>query len=237
MYDTRTNNNLTQYPLGETEMNTILEQNESMPGKDTVQEPRTTDASNNVTDSLTTTHHRPSNKTNSVENEYELKETTIETFDSPEKDLATPNHQKDVFYTPAKGLVLGASDTESSLLSGRRAEKLKSSISSTSKEDGGSLKEADLKSLAGETSIASPSIASMKSHSITDGEKSQQGDEGDVSPTIEDEEDEQKEDVEEDKDEKESNDVMEKYMQMILQKKNDDAKNEKQQQQEEQVCE
>ena len=230
MYDTRTNINLTQYPLGETEMNTILEQSESvLPDQDTVRDHRTRDTSDNVTDGLTTTLQRPSNKTNSVENEYGLKETTIETFDSPEKDHVPP-HQDDIFYTPAKGLVLGGSDNESSLSSGRRAGNVKSSISSTSKEDGGSLKEADLKSLAGETSAASPSSASLKSHSITNGEKSQHN-----SQIIDD--GEQTEDIEEDKDEKESNDMMEQYMQMILQKKNDDKKNNEAQQQEQQVCE
>ena len=233
MYDTRTNINLTQYPLGETEMNTILEQSESvLPDQDTVRDHRTRDTSDNVTDGLTTTIQRPSNKTNSVENEYGLKETTIETFDSPEKDHVPP-HQDDIFYTPAKGLVLGGSDNESSLSSGRRAGNVKSSISSTSKEDGGSLKEADLKSLAGETSAASPSSASLKSHSITNGEKSQHDD---VSQIIDDGEP-QTEDIEEDKDEKESNDMMEQYMQMIHQKKNDDKKNNEAQQQEQQVCE
>ena len=206
MYDTRTNNNLTQYPLGETEMNTIFEQNESTPlEQDMIRESQITDASQAVEDLMA--QQRPINKTNSVENEYGLKETTIETFESPEKNPT--QHREDVFYTPAKGLVLGGSDV---VLSGRRAENVKSSISSSSKDDGGSLKEGDLKS-EGEASIAS----SRSSLLSTAGEKSQLA--KDDSSSSEVAEEEQRKVV--DGKEKENNDMMEKYMQMVLQKKND----------------
>ena len=147
MYDTRTN--LTQYPLGDTDINTIFEQSEPEQDERTSVSAESSKRTNE-SKAVENTTAMP-NKTTSIEREYGLKETSIETFDSPAKRVQPQDD--DVFYTPAKGLVLGLQDTP-------ERDQVKSDIS-TSKDDGGSMKEKDLlrtESVSEDSSVKSLSL-------------------------------------------------------------------------------
>ncbi|XP_066933617.1 centriole and centriolar satellite protein ofd1-like [Clytia hemisphaerica] len=181
IYDTRTN--LTQYPLGDTEINTIFEQSE--PEQDE-QTDVSAESSKHTDQSKVIASTTVPNKTTSVEREYGLKETSIETFDSPDKRVHP--QEEDVFFTPAKGLVLGLQETP-------ERDEVKSDISS-SKDDGGSMKEKDLLRTESVTEDSS-----VKSLSIND-------DHG-----------------EHEEEKKEENNVMDHYLQMVMQQKNKSTTN------------
>lgn len=219
LYDTR--NTLTQYPLGDTELNTVVERPEEEEQQISKQ-----DENSSVSDLLssgdargdfTNKQHRVGNKTSSIENEYGLKETTIETFDSPPKNTRSTD---DIFYTPAKGVTLGVHDD---LLSNQQHEEENSGkISSfSSKDDGGSMKEIDLK-----TDRSSVSEASLKSNAGGGGgESSNYQQDEDVAKEPEDQTSDDNERKVEGATGAGGNDVMAKYMEILMQKKLNDSMN------------
>ena len=195
-----THNTLTQYPLGDTELNTVLE-NPAEEEEEDVQEKQTKSSASEV--SAFRNNQSRGKNSKSIESELELKETPIETFESPEKHVKELIENKDdIFYTPAKGVTIGLEDVSSA-----RSKDGKSSISLSSK-DGGSMKETDLRT-------DSISEASVKSYSNNDK----------VVKIEEELEENEKEKREEEK--AEENDMMAKYMQMVMQKKQNEKEDEK----------